>query len=110
MQYFHPFLVKHVSSRLLEKEGQHVTMYFSWQEPYQAALVEVQPAELRRRIDAAEKAICQRVEQLKQAGTESGEELWAINDALRSLRVLAKAEGPPQHSAGGGRSQTGTAS
>jgi hypothetical protein len=110
MQYFHPSLVEHVSSRLLEKESQHVTMYFSWQELYQAALVEVQPDELRRRIDAAEKAICQRVEQLKQAGTESGEELWAINDALRSLRGLAKAESPQEHSARVCGPQTGTAS
>jgi hypothetical protein len=79
-----------------------VTINFSWQELYQAALVEVQPEELRRRVDAAEKAIYQRVEELKQTGASSGEELWAINDALRSLRVLAKTECPPQRSSGAG--------
>jgi hypothetical protein len=70
-----------------------VTNNTSWQELYQAALVEVQPESLRRRIEAAEKAIYQRVEELKQNGAGSGAELWAINDALRGLRVLAKTEG-----------------
>jgi len=67
-------------------------MDFSWKHLYQAALVEPQPEEMRRRIEAAERAIYQRVEQLKQNESSSGEELWAVHDALRCLRILAQTE------------------
>jgi hypothetical protein len=82
----------------------------SWRELYEAALVEVQPEQLRRRIDAAEKVIHQRVEELERNGTGSAEEFWAINDALRSLRVLAKTECQPLPSEAAGGQQTGTRS
>jgi hypothetical protein len=64
----------------------------SWQELYKAALLEVQHEELRRRIDAAEKAIYQRSEELKQNGGYSGEEQREMEDAIRALRVLAQSE------------------
>jgi len=69
-----------------------MTANLSWQELYQAALVEVQPGELQGRIDAAEEAICRRSEELKQADTQSNSEQQAIADALRTLRVLARTE------------------
>ena len=34
-----------------------MTMNHAWREVYRAALLEIQPEEMRRRIDAAEKAI-----------------------------------------------------
>jgi hypothetical protein len=90
--------------------GNNVTMHTLWKELYQAALVEVQPEELRRRLAAAEKAICQRVEELRQTDTGSGEELRAINDALRALRALAQSEGQPPPSLLAGPPRRGVAS
>jgi thymidylate synthase ThyX len=81
-----------------KEEGQFVTIRFPWREKYAEAMLELNREELPRRIDAAEKAIYQRVEELKGASATSAEELWAINDALRGLRLLAKTECPPQHS------------
>ena len=71
-----------------------MTLKFAWQEKYAAAMLELSREELPQRIDAAEKAIYQRVEELKDAGAGFAEELWAINDALRALRALAKTECP----------------
>jgi hypothetical protein len=56
------------------------------------ALLEVQPEELGRRIEAAEEAIYQRIEELNQTGAQSVEEQQAIADALRALRFLARTE------------------
>ncbi len=67
-------------------------MNSSWHEFYKAALLEVQPDQLRRRIEAAEKSIHQRSEELRQAGSHFGEEQAAMADALRGLRVLAENE------------------
>jgi hypothetical protein len=72
-------------------EGE-ITMDLSWQELYRAALLEVQPEQLRRRIDAAEKAIYERSEELRQPGNQVNEERAAMADALRALRVLAQSE------------------
>jgi hypothetical protein len=69
-----------------------ITMNLSWWELYKAALLEVDPEHLRRRIDAAEKAIHERSEQLRQAGSPSNEEQGAMADAVRALRVLAQSE------------------
>ncbi len=75
-----------------------MTMNHAWREVYRAALLEIQPEELRRRIDAAEKAIFQRSEELKQTDSASGEEQQAMTDALRTLRLLASAECRPRPS------------
>jgi ATP/maltotriose-dependent transcriptional regulator MalT len=63
---------------------------------------------MQRRIDAAEKAISQRSEELKQSGNESIEEQQAMADALRALRLLARAECRPQLSSLGSLSHNGT--
>ena len=82
----------------------------SWKQLYQAALLELDPAELQKRIEAAEEGIYQRVEQLKQSQASSGEEWCAINDALRRLRILANTEIPPQSSTQSVIPRPGTAS
>jgi len=69
-----------------------ITMNLSWREVYRAALLEVDPEQLRQRIDDAEKAIYERSEELRQAGDQSNEEQGAMADALRALRVLAQSE------------------
>jgi len=63
-----------------------------WEERYREALLELSPEELPRRMDVAEKAIQQRIEELERAGVGSSRERQAIEDALRGLRVLAKTE------------------
>ena len=73
-----------------------MTSNVGWREVYRAALLELQPEEMQRRIDAAEKAISQRSEELKQSDNESIEEQQAMADALRALRLLARAECRPQ--------------
>jgi hypothetical protein len=87
-----------------------MTMSLSWQKLYQAALLEVQPEELHRRVGIAERAIQQRIEELKYAGPDSSEEQQAIADAQRALRVLAETECNSQPSSGAGRLQGEVAS
>jgi hypothetical protein len=69
-------------------------MNFPWVEMYQAALLEVHPEKLHRRIEAAEKAIHSRIEELGQSDASSLEEHYAMADALRALRVLTRTECP----------------
>ncbi len=72
-------------------------MTSTWQELYRAALLELHPDELRPRIDAAERAIQRRISDLRQNDCNSAEELRALDDALRGLRVLISTEcKPPQ--------------
>ncbi|MGA8489321.1 MAG: hypothetical protein WB711_02800 [Terriglobales bacterium] len=73
-----------------------ITTNLSWRELYRAALLEVVPERLRERIDAAERAIRQRSEELKGGDGQASEEQTAMADALRALRVLAQSECPSQ--------------
>jgi hypothetical protein len=82
-----------------------MTMKFAWQEKYTEALLELNREELPQRIKAAEKAIYQRIEELKNSAACSAEELWALNDALRGLRVLVQTECPRPAEAGIGQSE-----
>ena len=63
-----------------------------WRAKYTEAMLELNPEELPARIAAAEKAIQQRIEELEGSNEDTEEELWALNDAVRGLRVLAQAE------------------
>ncbi|MGB6387557.1 MAG: hypothetical protein WBD25_11170 [Terriglobales bacterium] len=69
-----------------------MTTNVGWRELYQAAMLELRPEELRLRIDNAERAIQQRIAELRQGDFNSKEELRALDDALRGLRVLASTE------------------
>jgi len=69
-----------------------MNMNAGWQELYKAAMLELRPDELRRRIDDAEKAIRQRIVELTRNDSSSEEERRAIEDALRGLRALASTE------------------
>lgn len=64
----------------------------AWQQVYRAALLEPRPEELRQRIEEAQKAIGERIEQLNQSDDNSCEERQTLADALRNLRVLAETE------------------
>jgi len=65
---------------------------FLWQDKYTEAMLELNPEALTVKIAAAEEAILQRIEELERDNENSGEELWALNDARRGLRVLVQAE------------------
>jgi inhibitor of KinA sporulation pathway (predicted exonuclease) len=67
-------------------------MKSAWLEKYQEALLELEPEKLARRIEIAERAIRERVEELGTLGVACGEEHHALDDALRALRVLAKTQ------------------
>jgi hypothetical protein len=63
-----------------------------WVSLYQSALIELEQAKLAGRINAAQKAIVARAEQLQNLPGLHAEELQAIDDALRSLRFLEREE------------------
>jgi hypothetical protein len=77
--------------QLVRKRGTDVTNLL-WREKYTEAMLTLNPEELPVKIAAAEEAIRQRIEELERNNENSAEELWALNDASRGLRVLAEAE------------------
>lgn len=66
-----------------------------WRESYRAALLELSPERLQERIEAAEKAIQQRIVELRQDDFSSDGESRELEDALRGLRVLTVTECKP---------------
>jgi hypothetical protein len=60
----------------------------NWVEVYRAALLETDQTKLRDRIVAAQKALRERVIELKEDGEGSAQEIRALEDALRALRSL----------------------
>jgi hypothetical protein len=68
----------------------------TWQELYQAALLELRPEEMRSRINFAEEAIQQRIAELRQSEcSNSNDERGALEDGLRGLRILLQTECKP---------------
>ena len=65
---------------------------YPWQESYEAALLELRPEALQQQINEAEKAIQQRIAELRRNNSSSAEEGHALDDALRMLRFLASTE------------------
>jgi|ERR1700730_9979854 hypothetical protein len=64
----------------------------NWVELYPRALVELEQAMMAGRIGHARTEIASRVEKLKQLPGHHAEESHAIDDALRTLRVLETEE------------------
>ena len=64
--------------------------YGNWRDPYQRALLELDPVRLRQKVLDAEAAIFGRLQQLSMDGNGPGvkEERIAIDDAIANLRVL----------------------
>jgi len=63
--------------------------YPDWQRPLREALLELDPARLRARVDAAESAMFARLQVISQDGAHHPERL-AIEDGLSSLRVVKR--------------------
>jgi hypothetical protein len=57
-----------------------------WQKLYREALLELRPEELPRQIDKAEKAIQERIAEIRQNSSCSKEELRTLEDAYRNSR------------------------
>ena len=72
-----------------------MTYDLAWQALYRAALLETGPEELRPRIDEAERAIRQRIAELRQDDSTFEEERRSLDDALRALMYLEKVECKP---------------
>jgi hypothetical protein len=69
-----------------------MTTSIAWREQYRTALLELRLEELPARINDAEKAIHQRIIELRQDDCDSNAELQELDDALRGLRTLASTE------------------
>jgi hypothetical protein len=67
----------------------------NWVELYRAALIETDQAKLRDRIMAAQKALRERVGELKEDDNGSAQEIRALQDALRALRSLLELYASP---------------
>ena len=64
-----------------------------WRELYKAAILELDPVALHKRIEAAHAAIRQRISELhSNYDGNSGEEQREMVDALNSLRAVQKVE------------------
>jgi hypothetical protein len=62
-------------------------LYPEWQKAYRAALLELNPQKLAERVQTAETAIFNRLQEISQ-NSDSKAERQAIEDALATLRVL----------------------
>ncbi len=70
-----------------------MTNSISWQELYATAMLELDRATLPSRIEAAQAAVLQAMEELADNHTlKAGEERQTLADALRNLRTLQRVE------------------
>jgi hypothetical protein len=58
----------------------------TWKHLYECAMLELDKSKLPERIAAAHRAIVDRAEEI--VGNQSDDEHYALNDALRALRLL----------------------
>jgi hypothetical protein len=65
--------------------------YSQWQNEYEAALLEPEPERLADRVQIAETAIYERLQQISQ-NSDHHTERQVIEDALAALRVLKRDE------------------
>jgi hypothetical protein len=91
-----------------EERGDIVNSTFGWQELYRAALLELRMEDLSERIEEAEKAIQQRIAELRSDDSGTEEECHALDDALRMLRALAVTECKAPGTTGSGSTEQAT--
>jgi CheY-like chemotaxis protein len=61
-----------------------------WQELYRAAMLEIDPIKLKRRVEVALLAVHRRMRDLEETPSKVNGESVALNDALNGLRVLER--------------------
>jgi hypothetical protein len=60
----------------------------AWKEAYVAALVEIHPVKLNELLNAAEKAVLDRLHDLESTGRRNPREMLELDDAKRVLLLL----------------------
>jgi hypothetical protein len=78
--------------RLLDakRRGTTVNKAYSWQVPYEAAMLEIDDAKLTIRLQQAKFAIDTRLHELRTDHGGTAEERQAISDALAGLNMLRR--------------------
>jgi hypothetical protein len=66
-----------------------VLKYPTWQEPYRAAVIEINPKLLKQKIAGAQHAAILRLKQLENS-PDHHHELIALTDALTALKILGE--------------------
>ena len=66
-----------------------VLKYPTWQEPYRAAVIEINPKLLKQKIAGAQQAAILRLKQLENS-PDHHHELIALTDALTALKILGE--------------------
>jgi len=81
--------------RWVSREGHTMMMddvvlkYPTWQEPYRAAVIEINPKLFKHKISTAQQAAMLRLKQLENSA-DHHHELIALTDALTALKILAE--------------------
>jgi hypothetical protein len=89
LQFVHLFFARGVVLKHIPgKYG--MTDQYVWQEFYTAAMLELDPERVRQRINEAQEALAQRLEEIRKDGTGSEEERMALTDAQQNLRTLLR--------------------
>lgn len=70
--------------------------HFSWQRPYEVAIVETDRDRLPELITAAQAAIDERIAEIQAMHDDTPEEHQAIEDARNGLRILIAETQEPQ--------------
>jgi hypothetical protein len=70
----------------------NMTQQLKWKQAFQDAVFELDPTRLEPKLDAAQKAIEQRLSHVLSSGNSTPRELIELEDAKRTLRYLAKHE------------------
>jgi len=68
-----------------------VLKYPTWQEPYRAAVIEINPKLLKQKIAGAQQAAILRLKQLENS-PDHHHELIALTDALTALKILGETD------------------
>jgi len=66
-----------------------VLKYPTWQEPYRAAVIEINPKLFKQKTSTAQQAAILRLKQLEN-GADHHHELIALTDALTALKILGE--------------------
>ncbi len=66
-----------------------ILKYPTWQEPYRAAVIEINPKLLKQKIAGAQQAAILRLKQLENS-PDHHHELIALTDALTALKILGE--------------------
>ena len=69
-----------------------ILKYPIWQEPYRAAVIEINPKLLKQKIAGAQQAAILRLKQLEHSA-DHHHELTALTDALTALKILGETLG-----------------